>query len=61
MPEAWIQVKCPDCEEHFEENPGNLPSPGEEFQCPHCGARHPVSEFMRAKHDLEVLKQFHSE
>lgn len=61
MSEAWIQLRCPACEEHWEENPVDLPSPDEEFQCRHCGARNPVSAFMRAKRDLEILEEFHSE
>lgn len=60
MTEAWIQLSCPDCEEHWEANPSDLPSPGREFQCPHCGASSPISEFMRAQRDLEVLQEFHS-
>ncbi len=60
MPEAWIQLRCPECEEHWEENPADLPTPEKEFQCRHCNARHPVSEFMRAKRDLEILQEFHT-
>lgn len=61
MPEAWIQISCPNCEDYWEENPTDLPSPEETFQCPKCGATQPVSEFMRAKRDLEVLQEFHTE
>ncbi|MFA9518693.1 hypothetical protein ACERIT_16060 [Halopenitus sp. H-Gu1] len=61
MPEAWIDIRCPECEEHWEADPVTLPAPDEEFQCPQCDARRSVSEFMRAKRDLEVLKEFHSE
>jgi DNA-directed RNA polymerase subunit RPC12/RpoP len=61
MSEPWIQLHCPDCTEQWEENPVNLPAPDEEFQCPHCGARHPVSEFTRANRDFEILEEFHSD
>lgn len=61
MPEAWIQLHCPACEKHWEANPVDLPSPTDEFHCPHCGARQPVREFMRAERDLDVLEEFHSE
>lgn len=61
MPEAIIQIRCPECENHWEENPVDLPPPGEEFRCSHCGARRSTSEFMRAKRDLEILEEFHSE
>ncbi|WP_449271466.1 DUF7836 family putative zinc-binding protein [Halobacterium bonnevillei] len=61
MSEPWIQRHCPDCADQWAANPVTLPSPDEEFQCPHCGARRPVSEFVRAKRDLEVHGEFHSE
>lgn len=59
MPEAWIQLLCPECGEGWEENPSDLPAPGERYECPHCGARAPVSEFMRTERDLDILEEFH--
>jgi DNA-directed RNA polymerase subunit RPC12/RpoP len=61
MSEAWIQLHCPVCAEQWDANPVTLPSPDEEFQCQHCGARRSLSEFMRAERDLEVLEEFHPE
>jgi tRNA(Ile2) C34 agmatinyltransferase TiaS len=54
--EAFVELTCPDCEKHWESSPSSLPSPGEGFQCPDCGGRHPLSEFARTARDLEVLR-----
>lgn len=59
MPEAWIQLQCPDCTEHWEENPADLPDPRDELTCEHCGGDRPVSEFTRTTRDFEILQQFH--
>ena len=61
MHEAWIQLRCPECEVSWEANPADVPSPGREFQCRHCSTRRPVSEFMRTQRDLEILEEFHAE
>ena len=58
MTEAWIQLTCPDCSEHWEANPADLPAPGDPFDCPACGERRSVSEFTRTGRDLEILEQF---
>lgn len=59
MQEAWIQLKCPACEETWEANPADLPAPDAEFSCDHCGTSRPMAEFARAKRDLEILEEFH--
>lgn len=58
MTEAWIQLLCPDCREHWEANPADLPAPGEPFECSACGERRSVSEFARTGRDLEIIEQF---
>lgn len=60
MPPAWIQLRCPNCEEGWEEDPTDLPAPDTEYQCQHCWARHPTSGFMRSTRDLEILTEFHA-
>lgn len=59
MQESWIQLTCPSCGKDWEENPTDLPAPGKEFSCPECSERRKISEFMRSKRDLEVLRGFH--
>lgn len=60
MVEAWIQILCPECEEPWEENPNDLPSPDAKFSCDHCGVTRPTAEFMRTARDLEILENLHS-
>jgi len=59
MPEAYVQVLCPACNDAWEENPTDLPPPEESFECPHCSAERTTAEFMRTARDLEVLEEFH--
>jgi hypothetical protein len=59
MPEAWIQLHCPACSENWERSPSDLPTPGTEFECPHCGAHRQVAEFMKTQRDLEIHREFH--
>lgn len=59
MREAFVQLQCPACEKHWEENPSDLPAADEEFVCPDCEERRPTSEFMHTKRDLEILEEFH--
>lgn len=59
MREGWIPLECADCGEQWENNPADLPSPGNEFECDHCDARRPVSEFVATTEGLNVLKDFH--
>jgi len=61
MSEAWIQLQCPECDETWEANPGDLPVPGERFVCNHCGVSRPVAEFMRTQRSFEILETFHEE
>ena len=60
MPEAWIQLQCPGCEETWEANPGDLPPPRDTFTCTHCGRDRRMAEFARAERDLEILRDFHT-
>lgn len=59
MSEAWIQLRCPECQKSWEANPSDLPAPGTKFDCKRCGGRRPTAEFMRTKRDLDILEQFH--
>ena len=59
MPEAWIQLRCPECEEQWEANPTELPAPQREFTCNHCETARPTAEFMKTMRDLEILESFH--
>lgn len=59
MPEAWIQLQCPECQEGWEANPSELPAPGNRYTCDHCGAQRSISEFMRTGRGLEILEEFH--
>ena len=59
MNEAYIQLSCPKCEEHWEANPGNLPAPKTPFTCNHCGTTRPTAEFARTARDFEILASFH--
>ena len=59
MPEAFVRLVCPACEEHWERSPSDLPAPNEPFTCTSCDAERPMSEFMRTARDLEIREQFH--
>jgi len=59
MQEAWLQLRCPDCDKHWEATPTDLPSPDTQFDCDGCGAERPLSEFMKTTRDLELLREFH--
>jgi hypothetical protein len=59
MQEAWIQLSCPTCDEQWQENPTELPKPGESFTCDHCEATRTVSEFTKTARDFEMLESFH--
>lgn len=61
MSEAWIRLKCPNCEETWEASPSDLPSPDRKFTCRHCGVTHQTVEFARSNRDFEILKRFHEE
>jgi hypothetical protein len=60
MNEAWIQLRCPNCEDTWEENPTDLPAPGEAFTHNACGTSRPVGEFARSTRDFEILEDLHS-
>jgi ssDNA-binding Zn-finger/Zn-ribbon topoisomerase 1 len=57
MNEAFVQLACPDCEKHWEDEPMDLPAPDAEFTCPDCGEQRRTSEFMRTDRDLEILQE----
>ena len=59
MKQAWIPTACIDCGERWESTPAALPAPGNEFDCPYCGSRRPVSEFVATTEGLEILEAFH--
>lgn len=59
MQEAWLQLRCPDCDKHWEATATDLPSPDTGFSCDGCNAERPLSEFMKTARDLELLREFH--
>jgi hypothetical protein len=59
MQEAWVTLQCPDCEEHWEAQVGDLSAPDTEFDCHSCETVAPLAEFMQTSRDLEVLQEFH--
>jgi uncharacterized protein YecT (DUF1311 family) len=59
MQEAWIQLRCPDCEDQWEANPSDLPAPQERLTCDGCGESRRISELTKTARDLEVLEEFH--
>lgn len=61
MTGAWIHLECPSCLEVWEGAPNALPALGTEFECPYCGARHPVVEFVKTQEGLEILRSFQGE
>ncbi|WP_459192755.1 DUF7836 family putative zinc-binding protein [Halosimplex sp. J119] len=60
MQEAWIQLRCPDCDEQWEANPADLHSPDEAFTCEGCDGTRPLSEFTKTQRDFEILRDFHA-
>jgi hypothetical protein len=60
MPAAWIQLQCPACEDVWEADPTELPSPDGELTCEGCGTTDRTATFMKTKRSLEVLQQFHA-
>ncbi|MHB9285935.1 hypothetical protein ACKVMT_02710 [Halobacteriales archaeon Cl-PHB] len=58
MNDAWITLQCPDCQESWEANPGDLPAPGEQTRCEHCDTRRPTAELMKTNRDLDILQEF---
>lgn len=60
MVEAWIQLRCPNCDHLWESSPTALPAPDASFQCPQCGETRRTALFMKDQRDLEILKQFAS-
>ena len=59
MREAWITLLCPDCETEWDGDPAELPAPGNEYRCEHCGATRPVVEFVKTQEGLEIHRTFH--
>ncbi len=59
MSVAWIPLSCTGCDKEWEGEPASLPAPGNEFECPYCGNRRPVAEFVKTKEGLTVLEEFH--
>jgi hypothetical protein len=60
MPDAWIQLQCPNCGETWEANPSALPAPDAAFTCDHCGTERRTSEFPQSTRDFEILEEFHA-
>lgn len=58
MRPAWIQLECPTCGEIWESTLDAVPLLDEEFECPYCRTRNPVSEFVRTREGLKVLGEF---
>lgn len=58
MKKAWIHLECPSCQEVWEGALNSLPELGNEFECPYCGARNSVVEFVKTKEGLKILEEF---
>lgn len=58
MVEAWIELRCPACEQVWESSPTDLPAADAKFECASCGERRTTAQFMKDQRDLEILKQF---
>lgn len=56
MREASVTLECPNCAETWDANAVDLPSPGEEFTCNHCGATRSISEFTKTQRGYEILE-----
>jgi hypothetical protein len=59
MNEAWIQLRCPDCQEDWEAGPTDLPGPDATFSCPYCDETASMREFMKTPRALDILEEFH--
>lgn len=59
MAAAWILLQCVECGNEWEGTPNSLPAPGNEFECPYCGATQPVAELIQTAEGLELLETFH--
>lgn len=59
MHKSWVPLECIDCEEQWEQSPGELPAPDSDFECDQCGTNRPISEFVKTQQGLQILKQFH--
>lgn len=55
MNEAWVQLSCLECDNRWSENPGELPAPDEQYQCPDCRAYATVAEFLLTQQDLQTV------
>jgi hypothetical protein len=60
MQEAWIRLRCPDCDEQWQANPADLHAPDLAFSCEHCEGTRPLSEFTKTARDFEILEEFHA-
>ncbi|APW98314.1 hypothetical protein CHINAEXTREME_11145 [Halobiforma lacisalsi AJ5] len=60
MSTPWIDLECPSCREQWEDDPADLPAPGNEFTCEHCDDERPVSEFVKTPEGLEIHENFHA-
>lgn len=58
MVEAFVRLQCPECSKQWQDNPADLPSHKEDFECSSCGTTRRLAEFMRTERDLETVKQF---
>lgn len=58
MVEAWIELRCPACEQTWEASPTDLPTSDATLECSSCGERQRTALFMKDQRDLEILKQF---
>lgn len=52
-----MELVCPECEKYWEATPSDLPGADEQFDCPDCGERRPLSEFARSSRDLEIVRE----
>lgn len=55
--ETTVQLLCPTCTKAWDSPPKDLPELSMNYECPDCGERRNLSEFLRTERDLETLKQ----
>ena len=58
MVEAFVTLRCPECQKEWESNPSDLPETRDNFSCPSCHATRRLTQFMRTERDLEIVRQF---
>lgn len=53
---VWIPLRCDECENEWEGTPDSIPAPRSKFECPYCGVKGPVADFVRSQEGMELLE-----